>query len=200
MTSEASHWDQRYSSGNTPWDTGLPSQELQRIICEHGIKPGRAMELGCGTGTNALWLASLGFDVTGIDLSGLAIGKASEKAVAATPRVKFLEADILNPPDLGGPYDFIFDRGCYHCVRRIDANRFLATLRTLIGPNSTALFLTGNARERQDPGPPVVTEEQIRGEIGSVLEIVQLGEFRFDQPAENGVQFLGWSCLGRAKQ
>jgi 2-polyprenyl-3-methyl-5-hydroxy-6-metoxy-1,4-benzoquinol methylase len=199
MTPEATRWDARYLSKDTPWDTGFPSKELERVLREDGIKPCRAIDLGCGTGTNAVYLASLGFEVTGIDLSATAVGKARERATAAGVRVNFLEADVLNPPDLTGPFDFVFDRGCYHCVRRLDVDRFLETLRGLVGPKTVALFLTGNAREKQDPGPPVTTEEEIRGELGKVLEILRLREFRFDQPAEKGLPFLGWSCLSRTK-
>jgi hypothetical protein len=57
--------------------------------------------------------------------------------------------------------------------------------------------LAGNAREPHEPGPPVVTEEQIRAELGRLFDIGQLREFRFDQIEADGSRFLGWSCLVR---
>ena len=57
------------------------------------------------------------------------------------------------------------------------------------------LILAGNAREPHDPGPPVVTEEQLREELGLAFHIVDLREFRFDEAPSVPVRFLGWSCL-----
>ena len=109
-------------------------------------------------------------------------------------------ADVLNPPtQLVGPFDFFFDRGCYHVVRRDDVTAYLKTLRRLTRAGSLGLVLTGNAREPHQPGPPVLTEEQIRQEVGRLFEIVQLREFRFDQVEADGSRFLGWSCFLRRK-
>ena len=57
-------WDLHYQNDNPPWETGRPSEELRRVIAEHKIQPGRVIELGCGTGINAIWLAQQGFAVT----------------------------------------------------------------------------------------------------------------------------------------
>src|SRR5439155_8349298 len=111
---EAIRWDNRYKGGDTPWDTGFPSTELERSLAEMQLPPGRALELGCGTGTNTVWLAQHGFDCTGVDLSPRAIARARQRADEAGVQVNFLEADLTALPDLGGPFDFLFDRGCYH--------------------------------------------------------------------------------------
>lgn len=197
LMSEHERWDERYRSGTTPWDTGKPSSELLRIVDEEKIAPCRAIELGCGTGVNAVWLAQQGFDVTALDLSPLAIRQAEQRAAAAGVKPRFLAADVLDPPDLGGPFAFFFDRGCYHAVRRMDVGRYLATLERVTRPDTLGLILTGNAREPHDPGPPVVTEEEIRAELGSVFQIVRHREFHFDQVEPESVRFLAWSCLVR---
>lgn len=192
--SEITRWEERYRGGDTPWDTGRPSSELQRVLTEEEIRPCRAIELGCGTGTNAVWLAQHGFEVTAVDLSSLAISRASEHAAAEGAKVHFLCADVLNLPDLGS-YDFFFDRGCYHVVRRIDVQAYLRTLKAVTHAGSIGLVLTGNAREPHEPGPPVVAEQEIREELGAAFEIVWLREFRFDQVEAVGVRFLAWSCF-----
>jgi methyl halide transferase len=196
---ELTRWEERYQSGDTPWDTGQPSTELQRSLTEAGIQPGRAIELGCGTGTNAIWLAQQGFDVTAVDFSSMALEQARQKAAAAKVHVEFLEADVLNPLLFNERFAFIFDRGCYHVVRRLDVGKFLETLERISEPGAGGLFLTGNSKEPHDPGPPVVSEEEIRSELGRVFEIVRLREFRFDQVEKVGVRFLGWSCLVRRR-
>jgi SAM-dependent methyltransferase len=198
MMSDPIRWDERYVQGDTPWETGQPSSELQRVLAGLSLRPCRALELGCGTGASAVWLAQQGFDVTGIDLSPRAIERARLRADAAGVQVRFLVADVLQPPaELSGPFDFFFDRGCYHAVRREDPAGYLETLRRQTQQGTLGLVLAGNAREPHEPGPPVVSEEQLRAELGSLFEIVQLREFRFDQVEAVGTRFLGWSCLCR---
>jgi methyl halide transferase len=198
--SDATHWNERYANSNTPWDTGQPSSELQRIIAEIPVRPCRALELGCGTGSSAVWLAQEGFAVTALDISPLAIEHARRRANDAGVHVHFLMADVLNPPpELSGPFDFFFDRGCYHVVRRVDPQAYVQTLRRLIRSGALGLVLAGNAREPHEPGPPIVSEEQIRQELGSLFEIVHLREFRFDPSETVSMRFLGWSCLLRRR-
>ncbi len=193
---DAHEWDKRYEQGDTPWDTGQPSTELVRVMQAEALPRPKALELGCGTGTNAVWLARHGFEVTAIDFSPRALQRAQERARAAGVSVRWIAGDVLHPPDLGGPYDFVFDRGCYHCVRRDDVHAYLNTLRSATRPGSAVLVLTGNAKEPRDPGPPVVSEEELRSELGSLLEIAWIREFRFDQAEPDSVRFLGWSCFG----
>lgn len=188
-------WNDRYRDGNLPWDTGQPSSELQRAVKQIPIQPCRALELGCGTGTNTVWLAQQGFDVTGIDLAPLAVELAEKRAHAAAVKAHFLVADVLQLPDLDGPFAFFLDRGCYHAVRRNAPDQYAPAVRRQLVSGGRGLILAGNAREPHDPGPPVVTEQQIRDELGAVFQILDLHEFRFDEAPGLPERFLGWSCL-----
>jgi SAM-dependent methyltransferase len=192
---EPNDWNECYREGFLPWDTGRPSSELQRVLTEHAIPPCRALDIGCGTGTNSRWLAEQGFDVTGIDLAPLAIERAEQQAFAAGIQVRFVVADVLQPPDLGQAFDFFFDRGCYHAVRRSAAKGYAPAVASQLKPGARGLVLAGNAREPHEPGPPVVTEEQIRDELGESFQILELREFRFDEAPGVPVRFLAWSCL-----
>jgi SAM-dependent methyltransferase len=197
--SDAAKWDDHYRAGDPPWDTGWPSSELQRVVAEEGIAPCRALDPGCGTGANAVWLAQQGFDVTAADISTLAIERARARAEAAGVAVRFLMADLLADPDLGGPFRFFFDRGCYHAVRRTDAARYVALLDRVTAPGAVGLVLAGNAREKREPGPPVVTEEELRRELGAAFDVVWLREMRFDPGPLGEEKILGWSCLLRKR-
>ena len=105
-----------------------------------------------------------------------------------------VEADVQHFGAGLEPFDFVFDRGCYHCCRGVDLEGYRATLRHVTRPGTLFLCLAGNANEQSDEGPPRVTEEQIREELGELFEIEQLREFRFQDPGgEDGP--LGWSCL-----
>lgn len=188
-------WNDHYRDGFLPWDTGLPSSELQLAVSRHSIKPCRALEIGCGTGTNCVWLAQQGFQVTGVDVAPLAVERAEKRAQAEGAKVRFLLADVLQLPDLGGTFEFFFDRGCYHAVRREAPDQYAPAVARQLNPGARGLILTGNAREPHTPGPPVVTEEQIRAELGVAFQILDLHEFRFDEAPGVPARFLGWSCL-----
>src|SRR5690349_11870900 len=125
-------WNASYANSNTPWDSGVPSQYLEGFITEGRVKPCRALELGCGTGTNAVYLAQQGFDVTAVDLSPIALERAREKAARAKVKVNFVEGDVTALPDLGGTFPFVFDRGTYHVVRKVNLAGFQTTLSNVV--------------------------------------------------------------------
>jgi SAM-dependent methyltransferase len=192
------HWDEQYRSREVPWETGRPSAELQRVVAEDAVIPCRALEVGCGSGTNAVWLARRGFAVTGIDLSPQAIRRARHRATAPHIEAKFVAGDFLKPGLLTGPFDFFFDCGCYQAVRLADGPAYLRELWRLTRPGARGLVLMGNAGEREDKnGPPVLTEGEVRREWGSLFEIVRLRPFRFDARRPGDKRYLGWSCLVR---
>lgn len=188
-------WNDSYRDGNLPWDTGRPSSELQRVLAQHAIQPCRALELGCGTGTNCVWLAQQGFKVTGVDVAPLAVELAEKRARAAGVQVHFEVGDVLQLPEIGALFSFFFDRGCYHAIRRSAPQQYAPAVARQMASGGHGLILAGNAREPHVPGPPVVTEEQIREELGLAFEILDLQEFRFDEAPGVPASFLGWSCL-----
>ena len=190
-------WNEHYKSGTPPWETGQPSAELARVIAEEKITPCRVIELGCGSGINAVWLAQQGFDVTALDFNELAIAKARRRADEAGCSVRFVQADVLDFDEPYEPFPFFFDRGCYHAVRDPGAAAYVRTLQKLTSPGSRGLILTGNAREPHVPGPPVVSEEQLHAELEPAFKIVRLREFRFDTADAAMPAFLAWSCLLR---
>jgi len=188
-------WNESYRSGALPWDTGKPSSELERAVCGELIRPCRALEIGCGTGTNSVWMAQQGFEVTGIDVAPLAVELAGQRARTAGVKAHFMVADVIQLPDLGEPFEFFFDRGCYHAVRRTAAERYAPAVAQNLTKGARGLILAGNAREPHTPGPPVVTEAEIRRELGLSFRIIDLHEFHFDEAPGVAEQFLGWSCL-----
>lgn len=193
-------WEQRYRTGDTPWDTGRRSSELARVLAEEQIPRGRAIDLGCGTGVNAIYLAQQGFDVTGVDLSAAALERARARAAETGVEVEWVQGDVTGLPAADVPYDLVFDRGCYHCVRRIDVAAYVAMLQRITRPGTRFVLLTGNAKEASEHGPPVVHEHQLRDELGELFDFVWIREFRFDsRPDEEGPGPLGWSCFLQRK-
>jgi methyl halide transferase len=186
-------WDERYRQGQAPWDTGRPSPELVRVLAEERVTPGRALELGCGTGTNALYLAGQGFSVTAVDGSSVAIERARQRAARQGLAAEFVQGDVCALPAPPLPYDLLFDRGCYHCVRGENLTGYVGMLQRVTAPGSKFLLLAGNAREPRDPGPPTVSEEELRAELGGLFDFVWIREFRFEDPDGTSGP-LAWSC------
>jgi cyclopropane fatty-acyl-phospholipid synthase-like methyltransferase len=109
-----------YLQGKTPWDTNISPPELREVIEGlNGIAkmpPGTALDLGCGTGTNGIYLAQHGWQVAGVDFAALAIRRANRKAAQAgvQNRTRFLLGSVTDLSELHNPFDLLFDLGCFH--------------------------------------------------------------------------------------
>ena len=189
-------FSERYAKGETPWDSGRPSSELLRALDSGKLKGKTALEIGCGSGLNAIELARRGFQVTAVDLVEQPVQVARARAREAKLKMDFRVADVLKD-DLGGPYDVLFDRGVYHVLRLIDLKGFQKVLKRVTRPGSLWLSLSGNANEKEtEEGPPVVKEEEIRAELEPLFDILELREFRFDTN-QNDFRPLAWAVLAR---
>lgn len=192
-------WDSAYRDGRRPgWDTRRPSSELTKAVEDGELRRCRVVELGCGTGTNAIYLAGKGFEVTAVDIAPTALGLARAKAEKAEVKVRWVLADVLAPPKLRA-FDLVYDRGCYHGVRRGNAAGYVATLRRLTRPGSRVLILAGNANEKRHYGPPRVKEEEIRGDFAELFDFQWLRETHFDTFDSQQKGALAWSILLRRK-
>ena len=112
-------WDEQYRSHDfkeLPWETVEPDEELVRLLSEKKIKKCKVLDIGCGAGTNSIFLAKNSFDVTGVDISLHAINIAKQRAKEAGVKIKFLVENAFNLKFATGSFDFIFDRGCFHHI------------------------------------------------------------------------------------
>jgi SAM-dependent methyltransferase len=101
-----------YSRFRAPWDLG-PRKELVEAVESGRIQPCRAIDLGCGTASNAIFLAQRGFDVTGTDYSPAAIALCRQRGAAAGVSVEWIEDDLTNLQHVRGPFDLLVDWGVY---------------------------------------------------------------------------------------
>jgi SAM-dependent methyltransferase len=189
-------WDSDYRGAKPPaWDIGRPADELQKLVNGGTIRKCRAVDLGCGSGTDAIFLASKGFDVTGIDISPTALGQAEKKSREAGVKVRWVLADVTAPPNLG-PFDFIYDRGCYHNVRDQNLEAYIETLRRF-SHDGTKLLVLSARRDAQSPaGSSGVTEEELRFDFSSLFPVEWLRSIILESN-EAGVNAPGWSALLR---
>jgi len=192
-------WNARYAEGAPPWDTGQPDEHLVEVVRAGGIVPGRALEVGCGTGTNAVWLAQQGFDVLGVDLSPLAIEKARARAAAAGRECRFEVLDFLSGEPPSGPFGLVFDRGCFHVFDEPEARaRFASRVAALLEPGGSWLSVIGSTEGApREVGPPRRSVRDIAAALEPVLEIVTIRSAPFGVNGETAPR--GWLCLSRRR-
>ena len=185
-------WNESYASGELPWDTGEPESLLVQFINSGGVAAGRALEIGAGTGTNAIWLAERGFDVLGVDISPLAVERANTKMVGRDLRCRFATLDILAAPPSGGPFQFVFDRGCFHVFdEERERARFAAHVAEALAAGGLWLSLIGSTEgPPREFGPPRRSAHEVVLGIEPVLEIIELRSVEF-----RAHDAKAWFCL-----
>ncbi len=131
----------RYMFGNTPWDTHESPPELLEFL--RASPPGRALDMGCGTGTNLLTMAEFGWQATGVDISRQAIAKARRKAGRSEHEVTLVQGDVTEAnrlPGVSGRYDLALDLGCFHVLERSDQRPYAYALAQLLRIGGTYLL------------------------------------------------------------
>jgi cyclopropane fatty-acyl-phospholipid synthase-like methyltransferase len=116
-----------------PWDTGISPPELLEFIEKH--KAGRAIDIGCGTGTNVITLAKAGWQVTGVDFAPRAIALAKQKLKQAGVKAEVQANDATQLSGISGPFDLAFDLGCYHTLPQSNHAKYLKQLDRILALN-----------------------------------------------------------------
>jgi SAM-dependent methyltransferase len=179
-----------YSTGRTPWDTGVtPPEVVDLIEGADALAVGRALDLGCGTGTNLAYLAEHGWDATGVEADRLAFEAARDR-LGAVDGARALRGDVtrLDRLPVDGMFDLVLDIGCFHSVApgRRDAYASGVVARTHPG---ALLFVFAFAR-RRGPTPIGVTTREMRDRFAPSFEPV--GRIAGTQPPG-----AGWYLLRR---
>jgi len=127
-----------YQRKPPPWDTGITPPEVEVFITSHS--PGRALDLGCGTGTNVITLAQHGWQVTGVDFAWSAIGFARRKLKLAGVKATLRVVDVTRLSRIAGPFDFILDIGCFHNLASEKRLSYIQNVARLLHPGGTYLL------------------------------------------------------------
>ncbi|MBA2285377.1 MAG: class I SAM-dependent methyltransferase [Ktedonobacteraceae bacterium] len=196
---DKTHWprmmyNMMYRLGTAPWDSGRTPPEVVALIeGEHALTVGRALDLGCGTGTNAIFLAQHGWNVVGVDFSSVAIQQAHKRA-ETIPLVTFVEGDVTELPHLGihGPFDLVLDLGCYHSLPAARRPAYAQEVARVMRSGATFLIWTLAGTHRSFlPGTPMMQGREIAEHFAR--------HFRLEEdPQENdGRRMPNWQTLYR---
>ena len=199
MTAEE-RFEKRYESGDTPWDIDKPDFNLIQTVTTMAIEPCTALDIGCGTGDNSIWLSQKNFQVIGIDISEIAIQKAIEKASKANVKCTFIVIDFLTNKIEGAPFGFVFDRGCFHSLNSDEERKsFSENVAQHLEKDGLWLSLVGSADEqRQGPGPPRRTARDIVNAVEPDFEILSLASGHFGSNRQDPPK--AWVCLMKKRR
>ena len=152
-----------------PWDTGVTPPELEGFVASH--PPGRALDLGCGTGTNVVYLAKRGWEAVGVDFVGRAVAKGRRRAREAGVACRFLVGDATRLA-VAGPFDLVLDMGCLHSIPVGGRAGYAAGLARVVRPGGTYLLYAFA------PGGPAVglTADDVRATFTDAFDVVRVEE------------------------
>src|SRR5690242_17981262 len=153
-------FEQEYRSGSPPWDVGAPQPEVVRLA-DDGAFRGSVLDVGCGTGENALLLAERALAVMGVDAAPTAVARAREKAAARGLPARFEVADALDLGALRERFDTVLDCGLFHVLDDEERKRYAASLADAVASGGQAHVLCFSEEER-GPGPRRVSEWDLR--------------------------------------
>jgi 2-polyprenyl-3-methyl-5-hydroxy-6-metoxy-1,4-benzoquinol methylase len=156
-----------YKSPGAIWTFEKPPPELAEVIESGKVKPCKALDVGCGEGFYSVYLASKGFDVTGIDISERAIHYARENAAKSGVKVRFLAMDMLDIGKLGEKFDFILEWSILHFLPHEHREKYVETVSELMNKGGkylstcfneqSTMFGSGRVREATREGAPTMT-------------------------------------------
>lgn len=144
-----------YLLGTAPWDSGISPPELYDFMSSH--TPGRAIDIGCGTGTNIVTLANAGWQVTGFDFAGRAVNIAKDKTRRANVQANIFVDDATLMKNITDQFDLALDLGCFHGIEnKID---YLTQLNRVLAPGGYWLLYGFFKPATPQPGPGLVSTD-----------------------------------------
>jgi SAM-dependent methyltransferase len=154
-------WEDAYKT-IPPWDIGRPQPEIVELVRAGELNESKTLDVGCGTGENALFLAENGFSVVGIDLSTLAIATAKAKAVKRKVKVDFQLGNALASDFKNGQFDNAVDSGLFHTFNDNERISFAREIARVLAIDGKYFMLCFSDKEPTNwGGPRRVTKEEI---------------------------------------
>jgi SAM-dependent methyltransferase len=159
-----------YLIGPRPWDSGVPPPELvEWIEGPRALPPGRALDIGCGTGTNCAYMLAHKWEVTGVDFVPRAVRAAKQKA----PGARLLVGDVTKLAELGvsGPFELMMDLGCFHSIPELRRDAYVDEVARVAAPGATFLLFAFGER---GPGGIMAPESEIRRRFGADFNVANV--------------------------
>ena len=196
-------WDDSYAGDvPAPWDIGRPQPAFVRLA-EQGLLAGRVLDSGCGTGEHTLLAAAHGADATGVDVSGLAIRRARDKAAERGLVARFEVGDALRLADLGLTFDVIIDSGVFHVFDDEDRARYVTSLASVLRLGGHCYLACFSDRQPGTWGPRRVSQDELRAAFshGWAVASIEAATFEVNEARIGVSSVQAWlAVLERAGQ
>ena len=187
-------------AGQAPWDTGEP----QHVFVQAAEKmAGSILDMGCGPGDNALFLASRGYQVTGADFLESPIARARQKATERGIAVTFLVKDALQLRDWSERFDSIVDSGLFHVLSDTERIRYVEGLGTVLKSGGRVFLLCFSDKMPGTRGPRRVSQNELRAAFSEGWQIESIEPAEFDVRPEaraglfDGINPKAWFMIAR---
>lgn len=184
-------------SGGPPWEIGLPQPAFVSLAQSQQIR-GPLLDVGCGTGENALYMAGLGFDVNGVDSARAAIEMAREKARVREVRAYFRVVDALDLACLGTMFETVIDSGLFHLFTDEERRRFLPSLAAVLRPGGTYFMLCFSDQETRE-GPRRISQAEIHATFHTGWTINYIHAATFETRIHAGGAKAWLASISRAR-
>lgn len=131
-SSMANNFDNLFLNNRDVWSKKYAPKELIDLVARLKISPGRALDIGCGDGSLSIYLAGIGFNVTGVDFSGIALERARENARRAGVKCNFIHMNALRIGEIENKFDFILEWGLLHSVMPFQREQYLEGISRIL--------------------------------------------------------------------
>ena len=168
---------ENFYAGRPPWEIGRPQKKLIDVADQIA---GSILDAGCGSGENALFFASRGRKVTGIDFLAAPIRQAKQKAAERGLNATFLVKDALTLKDWSERFDSVIDSGLFHVFSDNDRRRYVEGLSSVLRTGGKLFLLCFSDQEPGDQGPRRVSETEIRDAFAEGWAVENIERSRFD--------------------
>ena len=169
-------WEELYRRDaieQLPWYCPALDPDLDAALMRHELASGRILDQGTGPGTQAIALAERGFAVTAVDVSAAALAYGAQKAIERGVRVNFVQDDVL-ASRLTGPFDAVFDRGCFHVLAPEQRAGYVETMHGLLAASGWLFVKTFSHHQPGEQGPHRFSSEDLRRTFGGRFDVIEI--------------------------
>ncbi|MBM3284705.1 MAG: class I SAM-dependent methyltransferase [Candidatus Aminicenantes bacterium] len=191
-------WDDVYRHTRLeeiPWHSSQPDRFLVRLVREGKVKKGAVLDLCSGDGTNSIYLASRGFEVTGVDISPTAVRIARERCARRKVSCDYFAGDVL-ALRTDRKFDFVFDRGCFHHIPKVAKPDYVRLVSSLLKKGGHLFLLCFS--EKNPPFAKNLTKDDIRAYFSGTFRIIFIKDSVHREPPTGTRRYL-YACFLQKK-